>query len=70
MNFVGLIVIIGAIYLAYSIIRNKRNINGDEAKTTLPIKNSLPRKTYRIILEIVLFIAILWLYFRLMHETI
>jgi len=70
MNFIGMLLIICAIYIAYSILRNKKNAKEDRDQNIASSKLSLPRKMYRIFIEIILLIFVLWLYLRFMHEDI
>lgn len=70
MNFIGMLFIICAIYIAYSILRNKKNAKEVGDQNLASSNLSSPRKMYRIFIEIILLIFVLWLYLRLMYENI
>ncbi len=62
MNFIGLLLLVGAIYLGYSLLKKK-----GVAKEGPVNLDKNPKKLYRVVIEIILLFTMAWLFIRFIY---
>ncbi len=62
MNFIGLLLLVAAIYLGFSLSKKK-----DTAKVSTTNLDKNPKKLYRVLIEIILIFMFAWIFLRFFY---